>query len=131
MVKASYSHRTDGAELVHHNKEVRRHREACDIIDNYPWEAEFKLSEETGEGGGFHFVLGDLNDKHASYQFVPVDLNKGFLMLEVVLKKGTLGIFGKKTVSVDFDAVSASEAKDKLKDLFSHTVESLYEKYKK
>jgi len=130
MVKASYSQRSDGEEIVHHEKTLRLHREACEIIDNYPWETELKLGEETGEGGGFYFLLGDENGKHASYQFVPMDIDKGWLMLEVVLKKGTLGIFGKQTATVDFDAVTTFEAKDKIKDLFNHTVESLYAKYK-
>lgn len=36
----------------------------------------------------------------------------------------------KKTASINFDAVSVAVAEDKIKDLFNHTVESLYDKYK-
>lgn len=130
MVEASYSHRVDGAELVDHRRTIQLHREACEIFDNYPWESELKMTEETGEGGGLCFWIGDLKDKHASFQFVPVDTDKGFLMLSIVAKKGTLGVFGKKAVDVDFDEITILDAKDKIKDLFSHSIESLYDKYK-
>ena len=130
MVEVSYTHRTTGTELVEQRKTVRLHREACEIIDSYPWEAEQKISEETGEGGGLFFWIGDTKDKHASFQFTPIDKDKGWLMLEVVVKKGALGIFGKKAVTVDFDEATISEAKAKIKALFSQTVESLYDQYK-
>lgn len=77
MVEVHYSHQNDGTELVHYEKNIKLHHEACEIIDNYPWEANFKISEEIGEGGGLYFLLGDENGKHASYQFVPMDKDKG------------------------------------------------------
>lgn len=129
MVEASYSHRTDGTELVEHKKTLRLHREACEIIDNYPYETEEKLTDELGEGGGLYFWIGDIKEKYACFQFVPMDVNKGWLTLEVVVKKGTLGLFGKKAVDVDFDETTIFEFKDKVKDLFSHSVESLYDKH--
>lgn len=130
MIEVSYTHRIDSTELIEHKKSLRLHREACEIIDNYPWETELKLSDETGEGGGFYFWIGDPDGKHASFQYVPVEVDKGFLMLDIVVKKGTLGLFGKKSASVDFDAVTTVEAKDKIKELFNHNVDSLYDKYK-
>lgn len=130
MVEASYSHRSGGTELVHYKKSLKVHREACEIIDNYPWESELALTDETGEGGGFYFSIGDESGKHASFQFVPIETGKGLLMLSVVVKKGKFGLFGKQACDVDFDVVPISVAKDKIKDLFSYTVESLYDKYK-
>ena len=85
--------------------------------------------DKYGVGGGLYFSLGDDN-VYACYQFVPVDINSGILSLDVVLKPGFLNIFGRKSASKYFNIVSIPEAKSKLKDLFDHTVESLYEKHK-
>ncbi|WMO01724.1 hypothetical protein NI379_06485 [Vibrio parahaemolyticus] len=71
LVKVFYQHREGGTELVDHEKELKFHREACETIDNYPWQKELELFEELGEGGGFFFLLGDMDGKFASYQFTP------------------------------------------------------------
>ncbi|MCG7497846.1 hypothetical protein MHO82_13330 [Vibrio sp. Of7-15] len=130
-VKAYYQHRVDGPELVNHEKEVKLHRELCDIIDNYPWVRESELFEELGEGGGFFFILGDEDSKYATYQFTPMGYDEGLLDLDIVVKPGFLNIFNRKAVSKSFDVVSIPEAKRHLKEFFDHSVDSLYKKYKR
>ncbi|EGQ7821176.1 hypothetical protein ACVW8L_004544 [Vibrio parahaemolyticus] len=131
LVKVFYQHREGGTELVDHEKELKFHREACETIDNYPWQKELELFEELGEGGGFFFLLGDMDGKFASYQFTPVESDRGLLDLEVVSKLGFIGIFGRKSVSVDFKLVSIPEAKHQIKELFEYSIDSLYQKYRK
>ncbi|QPI62600.1 hypothetical protein [Vreelandella venusta] len=131
LVKVFYQHREGGTELVDHEKELKFHREACETIDNYPWRKELELFEELGEGGGFFFLLGDMDGKFASYQFIPVESDRGLLDLEVVSKLGFIGIFGRKSVSVDFKLVSIPEAKHQIKELFEYPIDSLYQKYRK
>ena len=130
LVKVYYQHREGGHELIDHEKDLKFHREACETIDNYPWAEELKLFEELGEGGGFFFILGDLNAQYASFQFTPVEEDGGLFSVEVVYKPGFLSIFGRKSVSVDFKFVSIPEAKNRVKELFECSVESLYRKYK-
>ncbi|EJG0664862.1 hypothetical protein C4G29_RS22640 [Vibrio parahaemolyticus] len=131
LVKVFYQHREGGTELVDHEKELKFHREACETIDNYPWQKELELFEELGEGGGFFFLLGDMDGRFASYQFTPVESDRGLLDLEVVSKLGFIGIFGRKSVSVDFKLVSIPEAKHQIKELFEYSIDSLYQKYRK
>lgn len=130
LVKVYFQHREGGVELVEHERDLKSHRQACEIIDKYPWAEELKLFEELGEGGGFFFVAGDLNGQYASFQFAPMEKDDGLLDLKVVYKKGFLGIFGRKSVSVDFKLVSIAKAKQHLKELFDYPIESLYRKYK-
>jgi len=89
------------------------------------------LLEELGEGGGFFFTSGDMDGKFASYQFTPVEIDRGLLELQVVSKSGFIGIFGRKSVTMDFELVSISEAKQKIKELFENTIDSLYQKYRR
>ena len=131
MVKVYYQCREKGTELVNHERELASYREAYEVIDNYPWAEELAFFEKLGEGGGFLFVLGDLDDKYASYQLIPSDVDKGVLLLDVVLKKGVVNFLGRKSLSVDFDVVSISEAKRYIKELFAGSIDSLYEKYRK
>jgi len=131
VVKVFYQHREGGTELVNHERELKSHREACETIDSYPWEKELALFEESGEGGGFLFLLGDMDGKYASYQFTPVENDKGLLGLEVVSKRGFIGIFGRESASVDFNLVSISEAKNHIKELFEYSIDLLYQKYRK
>lgn len=128
-VKVSYQRRTDGTELVNYDKTVKSHKELCELIDDYPWASEQALAEELGEGGGFYFLLGDYKNAYASYQLVPMEVDKGLLELEVVIKPGFLNVFGRKAITKHFDIVSTSEAKAKLKDLFDHSIEHLYKRY--
>ena len=130
LVKVYYEHREGGHELVNYERDLRTHQEACEVIDNYPWEEELKLFEEYGVGGGFYFVSGALDSHYASLQFTPVDRGLGHLWLDVVYKPGVLKLFGRKSASVDFDIVSISEAKSHLEDLFKYTIEKLYKKHK-
>ncbi|GGE56672.1 hypothetical protein GCM10007421_34070 [Halopseudomonas oceani] len=131
MVKVYYQCREKGTELVNHERELAFYREAYEVIDNYLWAEELAFFEELGEGGGFLFVLGDLDDKYASYQLIPSDVDRGVLLLDVVCKKGVMSFLGRKSISVDFDLVSISEAKRYIKELFEGSIESLYEKHKK
>ncbi|WP_336932283.1 hypothetical protein [Vibrio cholerae] len=130
VVRVVYDHRVDGEDLITHEKEVRLHRELCEIMDAYPWAAEIDGFEKYGVGGCFHFLLGKDN-VYACYQYVPVDVHSGILNLDIVMKPGFLNIFGRKSVSKDFDIVSIPEVKAAVKELFEHTVESLYEKYRR
>jgi len=131
MVNVSYQHRIgNDPELVGFSHEDISYEDACKVIDNYPWESELKLFEKYGEGGGFNFVLSGLDGGYADFQFIPVDLNNGFLDLNIVLKEGLWGIFGRKSKSLDYDVVSISEAKTKLRELFDYSLSSLYDKYK-
>ncbi|ELB2078740.1 hypothetical protein QNZ73_004702 [Vibrio parahaemolyticus] len=131
MVKVYFQHREGGTELVDHERDLKSHREACEIIDNYPWVEEIELFEKLGEGGGFFFILGDLDAKYANYQFTPVEAERGLLDLEVVYSPGVLNIFGRKSVSLDFKLVSIPDAKHQIKELFEYTIDSLYTKHKK
>ncbi|WP_228072008.1 hypothetical protein, partial [Vibrio parahaemolyticus] len=131
LVKVFYQHREGGTELVNHERDLKFHREACETIDNYPWAKELELFEELGEGGGFYFMLGDMDDKFASYQFTPVESDGGLLELQVVSRPGFIGLFGRKSVSVDFKFTSIPEAKHQIKELFEYSIDSLYQKYRK
>ncbi|WP_261887052.1 hypothetical protein [Vibrio pomeroyi] len=131
QIKVFYQYREGGTELVNHESDLKFHREACETIDTYPWAKELELFEELGEGGGFYFILGDMDGKYASYQFSPVENDRGLLGLEVVSNPGFIGIFGRKSVSVDFKLVSISEAKHHIKELFEYSIDSLYKKYRK
>ncbi|KMQ50454.1 hypothetical protein CHISP_2572 [Chitinispirillum alkaliphilum] len=130
MITVIYTCRKDDADLVEHESVVNSHEEVCQIVDNYPWSSELVLSEEMGEGGGFWFILGNPKNKSATYQLVPMEHHKGLLDLSVVLKPGFMNLFGKKTVSKSFDLVAIEEVKAKVKELFDHSVDSLYKKYK-
>lgn len=138
MIKAFYTYLKDSPEtssennpeIVEHKQTVNGKHEITDVIDNYPWTSEIELSAKYDQGGSFYFLLGDEDGLHASYQFVPVEMHKGLLFLNIVAKKGFLGIFGNQSVTVDFDEVSSSEVKTKVNDLLTFTIEELYEKYK-
>ncbi|NAX21815.1 hypothetical protein [Vibrio sp. V39_P1S14PM300] len=130
-VKVFYQHRVEGPELVNHDKVVSTYHEACDIIDNYPWAEEMEWCEKLGEGGGFFFIFGDEEDKYATFQFTPIDVDKGLLYLDVVIKSSFWNLFGRNAVSKNFDVMSIPEAKQQLKELFDYSIESLYRKYKK
>lgn len=131
LVNAFYQIREDGTKLVNYQRVLNFHSEICEVIANYPWERELKLSIELKEGSGLVFSIGDMDGIHASYEFTPVEVDKGVLSLDVVLKPGFLGIFGRKKVSVDFDVVSIAEAKQHIKQLFEYSIESIYQKYRK
>ncbi|SJN59769.1 hypothetical protein VR7878_03666 [Vibrio ruber DSM 16370] len=131
IVKVFYQHREGGTELIDHERTLKSHCEACEIIDNYPWAQELALFETLGEGGGFFFLLGDAEGQYASYQFTPVETDRGFLDLDVVYQRGVMRIFGRKSVLVDFELVSIAEAKHHIKELFEYSVDGLYNKYKK
>lgn len=60
IVKVFYQHREGGTELIDHERTLKSHCEACEIIDNYPWAQELALFETLGEGGGFFFFLAML-----------------------------------------------------------------------
>lgn len=130
-VKVFYQHRVDGPELVNHEKVVSTYHEACDIIDNYPWAEEMEWCEKLGEGGGFFFVSGDEEAKHATFQYTPMGYDEGLLYLNIILKPSFWNLFGRNTVSKNFDVMSIPEAKQQLKELFDYSIESLYRKYKK
>ncbi|WP_022952240.1 hypothetical protein [Leucothrix mucor] len=62
MVEASYSHRSGGTELVHYKKLLKVHREACELIDNYPWESELALKDKIKDL--FNYTVESLYDKY-------------------------------------------------------------------
>ncbi len=131
MVEVTYSCReNDNPELVHFVEANITAERAKEIIINYPWKSELEWFEKLGEGGGFHFLLGDASNVHAYYQFTPVELHTGFLSLDIVLEKGFLGVLGRKSKVIDFDAVSIKEAIPKIQELFSYSISELYDKYK-
>ncbi|MCE0495457.1 hypothetical protein [Vibrio salinus] len=131
MVDVYYQHRVgNNPELVNFSRKEITYRDACKVIDDYPWESELALFEQHGEGGGFNFVLSAPDGGYADYQFTPVGLNEGFLDLTIVLRKGVLGMFGRKSVSVNCDVISARDAKIKMKELFDSSLLSLYEQYR-
>lgn len=130
-VIVNYQHREGGAELVNHEKSLTSHRDACEVIDSYPWAEEVDRFEELQEGGGLFFMLRGNDGQQASYQVVPAEKDRGFLFLEVVYKSGFMGIFGRKAVDIDFDLVSISQVKHQIKELFDYSVEGLYNKHKK
>lgn len=61
MDEASYSHRSGGTELVHYEKSLKVHREACKLIDNYPWESELELKDKIK--GLFNYTVESLYEK--------------------------------------------------------------------
>ncbi|SBT18242.1 hypothetical protein MGA5115_02363 [Marinomonas gallaica] len=131
QVTVYYQHREGGTELVNHEEALYFHRDACEVIDHYPWVEEQALFEELGEGGGFFFLLGDIDSLYATFQLLPIEKDGGVLYLDIVLKPGFLGIFGRKSVSVDYDFVSIADAKHHIKAFFEDSIESLYVKHKK
>lgn len=58
LVNVFYQQREEGTDLVNHELDIKFYREACEVIDNYPWEKELELTCELGEGGGFFFYVG-------------------------------------------------------------------------
>lgn len=131
MIEVSYSHNKDGTgELVEKTTQVTTYQELCDLIDAYPWDTEIALFEKSGVGGGITVVSGDVKQQCASYLLIPVETGKALLNLDILLKPGFLAIFGRKATSTDFGEVTVEEAKIKLKELFDHSIASLYQKYK-
>ncbi|WP_299496255.1 hypothetical protein [uncultured Shewanella sp.] len=130
MVSVYYTHRVgDNPELVEFKCENISCQRAYEIIDDYPWAAEIKFFEQYGEGGSFYFVLGDMTGLHAAFQFIPVDEGNGLLDVDILLKKGFLGIFGRKSKSIHFDLLAIDEAKLKIRDMFQYSLSALYNKY--
>ena len=115
-------------ELLSFKKENQTYDEACKILDNYPWEAEEEWFEKTGEGGGLYFKLQESEEIYAYFQFTPMEDKRGLVFMEIQLAKGFLGIFAKRKKELNFDLMSVDEFKVKLKELFTHSVHSLYEK---
>ena len=130
MIVVEYSLREGSDEMVNKHRELKSFRDAFEVIDQYPWALEIEKTEELGEGGGFYFFR-DEGDKHACFQLTPVEKDQAFLDMEVVQKSGFLGFIGRKSVRKDFDTVTIEQAKALIKDLFDHTVDSLYSKYNK
>lgn len=132
MINVFYALRENSSpEMVGHEKTIQSPRELNQLLDNYPWEAEIEYTRALGEGGGFYFLLGDEKEAFASFQLIPVEIKRGLLDLNVVAKKGFLGIFGRQSVNVSFDEVSLPEAKEKIRELFDYSVDALYRRYKK
>lgn len=129
-VRAVYEQRDGGIELVTHEKKLNLHRELCELIDSYPWKSEMELFEEYGVGGGFQFILGG-EDVYARYDFTPIDMDSVELDFYLVLKTGFLGFFGRKSILKQYGIIPVSESKEKMKDLFERSIESLYQKHKK
>ena len=129
MIEVVYLCReNDNPELVFFTKENQTYDEACKILDNYPWEAEEEWFEKTAEGGALYFKLQEQEEVYAYFQFTPIEARKGFVFMEIQLAKGFLGFLGKKHKELDFDTMNIAEFKVKLKELFVHSVRSLYEK---
>ncbi|MDP4537824.1 hypothetical protein Q3O60_16695 [Alkalimonas collagenimarina] len=131
MIEVSYSHNKDGeGELVEKTTSITTYQELCDIIDSYPWDTELALFEKSGVGGGITVVCGDVKQQFASYLLIPIETDKALLNIDIVFKPGFLTIFGRKATSTDLGEVSIADAKSKLKELFDHSITSLYQKYK-
>ncbi|WP_447553581.1 hypothetical protein [Vreelandella sp. EE22] len=130
MVHIHSSHHTEDREFVHHKVETDYVDEAFEIIDRYPWTQEIAIFEELGEGGGIDFVMGDVKGKHAYYQFIPIEEDKGLLSLTVVVKTGLFNLLGRQALSRDFHLVTIDTAKTHIQELFEHSVEFLYEKHR-
>lgn len=96
-----------------------------------PWASEIALTEELGEGGGLFFSRSGENGAQVSLQLVPIEVDKGFLELNIIAKKGFLGIVGRKSVSKTVDEVSLAEAKTYVKQLFDYSIDDLYHTHKK
>lgn len=50
-VKVYYQCRDGSTELVNHEKDLKSHAEACELIDNYPWLEELEMFEKYNESG--------------------------------------------------------------------------------
>lgn len=96
MVNVFYFVRGEHPEMQHVEVQTTSYRDAAALIDRYPWRKEVMLFEENGEGGGLFFIAGDEGGKHAYFQLIPIEPDKGLLCFWLVLEKGFLGIFGKK-----------------------------------
>ncbi|MFG6666998.1 hypothetical protein ACGK9R_07800 [Halomonas sp. HNIBRBA4712] len=130
MVQILYSHHTDTREFVHRRLSTDRYDKACEIIDQYPWAQEMALFDEQGEDGGFEFLLGERNGRHAHYQFIPIEERKGLLQLSVLARTGLFKVLGRRALTRDFHLVCADTAKGHLQDLFEHSIDFLYEKHR-
>lgn len=131
MIEVFYTHRAGGQELVEHRRVLKGMSDARELIDQYPWASEIALTEELGEGGGLYFSRRGENGAQVSLQLVPIEVDKGFLELSIVTKKGFLGVFGRKSVTKAFDELTLAEAKTYVKQLFDYSIDDLYHKYKK
>ncbi|MFC0336878.1 hypothetical protein SAMN05421848_3018 [Kushneria avicenniae] len=130
MVLIRYSHHTEDREFVNYTADTDHFDEACKILDRYPWRQEIAIFEELGEGGGLDFVMGNEQGKHAYYQLIPIEEGKGFLFLTVVVKTGLFNLLGRQSLNRDFHLVTIETARFYIKELFEHSVESLYEMHR-
>ncbi len=128
-IKTFSQYREGGSDLIDHEKVITTHKEAIEIIDSYPWLEELELFEKYGEGGAIFFMFENDKGQSAEYQFTPTEKNAGELDIIITLKSGWLGLFGRKVIRVDLGLVSIAQAKLHIKDLFEHSIESLYQKY--
>ena len=129
MIRVSYQCREEGSELINHEQVATSYQDVCEVVDNFPWVKEAELSEKYGEGGALFFTLGEPGGKHACFQLTPTGIAEALLDLDIVLKTGVLGLFGRRAVNKHFDVLSVEQAKIQLKELFEHSVDSLYAKY--
>ncbi|WP_447529413.1 hypothetical protein [Vreelandella sp. TE19] len=130
MVHIRYSHHSEDRDFAQHKADTDHLEQAFEIIDRYPWKQEIAIFEELGEGGGIDFVIGDEQGKHAYYQFIPIEEDKGLLSLTVVVKTGLFNLLGRQALSRDFHLVTIDTAKTHIQELFEHSVEFLYEKHR-
>ncbi|RJS94833.1 hypothetical protein [Salinisphaera sp. Q1T1-3] len=129
MVTAVYSCRDAQGGLVEHREELASPRDLQALFARYPWQNEYLPLERDEAGGGLFFQAGN-SKRRASYQFVPFERGLGWLHFEAVLKPGLFGWLGRRAVFVDFDRVSTSEAKHRIRELFDCDIETLFERHR-
>lgn len=116
--------------MIEGENNAASYRDIVEIINDYPWEQEMRLSEERGGGGGFYFGRKGENGEAVNVQFVPFGVREGLLLVDVTLKPGFLGFFGRKATSVDFDVVKTDKALHVLKQLCEYPIAKFYDTYK-
>ncbi|KJY72122.1 hypothetical protein [Vibrio nigripulchritudo] len=128
MINVHYSYREgDAKEPTHFSSENATIEQVMSILTEYPWDTEGDLPTEEHAGGGIFVEITNHNKQEATFQIVPFGCEHCMLFANVVLKKGFLGIFGKQSVSKDFEELTPEQAIERIKPFLSISVPSIYE----
>lgn len=126
-VSYSYHVNLESEELVSESLTMSNYEDACKLIDDYPWQLEVEYLEIHGEGQGIYFAFQGA--EKIEIVISPDDEKHGFVMIDIVLDSGFLGLFGRKAVSKSFNMMSYADIKLLLRDFFTLNKDQLYQKY--
>lgn len=130
VIRASYSYRDGQGDVTGDTEQLGSYRELEALFARYPWEVEAEPLGDDEAGGGLFFRTGD-TARFASYQFVPLERDRGWLDFEVVARPGWIKLFGRRAAHVDFGIVSIAEAQHRIRELFDYGIDALYDKHRR